>query len=499
MQDQKKNTENKKSDIIYDGACPMCSAVINKIQTSPQNKNFAFIDSTKNNLPLRLTRKEVEKEIHVVDSNGVIYKNAEAILKIFEKYPNFKLLVKIGKLPIIKQILPFVYKLIAANRYFIFGYTSRIFWLKITLSTAFISGLLLSSKLWMSSRFYPLTPVFKSLPIIPFPLDHIVFISLLILLGIIIISPKPKKYILAFIFLIGILALQDQSRWQPWAYQYIFMFIALSFYSWKISDEKTRIKILNTGRFIVASTYFWSGIQKINISFLNTGFTIPGPIYLSLIVPAIEIGIGIGLLTKKFRKIAIISAIILHTLILLLLGPLGFNTNSVIWPWNIAMIAFVLILFWKIKNSPSLKEVVMTKKFAVYKLIFILFGIMPLLSFFNIWDSYLSASLYSRNVKSAEIYINNYTKTKIPYEIQPYINKLDDVKGYNNSIKIFNWSMNELNVPPYPEERIFKNIQNYICKYTLNTDDITLIIHQKPNIVTGVRKSIPYDCPRDIN
>ena len=40
------------------------------------------------------------------------------------------------------------------------------------------------------------------------------------------------------------------------------------------------------------------------------------------------------------------AAIAMHAFILLAIGPFGQNSNSVVWPWNIAMICFLLILFW---------------------------------------------------------------------------------------------------------------------------------------------------------
>lgn len=113
---------NKKNDakkiIYYDGSCPMCVALIKKVNASSQKGKFNPQDITKDTLPQSLTKSEAQKEIHVIGTDGKIYKNAEALLKILEEYPRWKYLVKIGQLPIIKQLLPIGYKFIAANRHY---------------------------------------------------------------------------------------------------------------------------------------------------------------------------------------------------------------------------------------------------------------------------------------------------------------------------------------------------------------------------------------------
>jgi len=116
--------EVKKKDcrktIYYDGSCNMCNSIIKKIDNSSQKEKFNQKDITKDTLPQNISRSELEKEIHVVDASGKIYKNAEAILKILEEYPKWKFIVRVGRLPIIKQLLPIGYKFIASHRHSVF-------------------------------------------------------------------------------------------------------------------------------------------------------------------------------------------------------------------------------------------------------------------------------------------------------------------------------------------------------------------------------------------
>jgi hypothetical protein len=79
---------------------------------------------------------------------------------------------------------------------------------------------LLSWKLWLSSRLFPLAPVSNRLPEIAYPFDYIWFLSLLGLLAVISFLPRSRKIVLIFVCLAALLSLWDQTRWQPWFYQY---------------------------------------------------------------------------------------------------------------------------------------------------------------------------------------------------------------------------------------------------------------------------------------
>jgi predicted DCC family thiol-disulfide oxidoreductase YuxK len=92
------NPDNKDA-VYYDGSCPMCVAIVGKIDDSSKADNFLMKDITREPLPSTFTRQDVEQEMHVVGADGKIYRNAEAILKLLEPYPAWKLAVTVGRLP----------------------------------------------------------------------------------------------------------------------------------------------------------------------------------------------------------------------------------------------------------------------------------------------------------------------------------------------------------------------------------------------------------------
>ena len=53
---------------------------------------------------------------------------------------------------------------------------------------------------------------------------------------------------------------------------------------------------------------------------------------LGVAAPFIQIGFGVGLLTRKYRRISLILAISMHVFILAMFGPFGHDWNNIIWP-----------------------------------------------------------------------------------------------------------------------------------------------------------------------
>jgi hypothetical protein len=306
----------------------------------------------------------------------------------------------------------------------------RLTLLTVVTPLACFTGLLLSPKLWLSTRYFPLSPVSAKLPEIPAPFDYFLYVLLLLLLILVAALERRAIYLALFLALALLLGLLDQSRWQPWFFQYVFMLAALCQYNSGSPEQDRRKAMLNSCRLIVAGTFFWSGIQKLNFSFVNRIFpSLIGPYlkflfgsfsflphFLIIVVPLLEIFIGVGLLTRKFRNVAVVTAVIMHLFILMLLVPV--RLNSIVWPWNVAMASFVVILFWRDREF-SASEVLLPRKLSFQIVVIVLFGVMPLFSFFGLWDSYLSAALFSGNVPNAVIYVSEaqICKTDVTSEL----------------------------------------------------------------------------------
>jgi len=379
-----------------------------------------------------------------------------------------------------------------------------------TVIIGLLAGFALSPKLWLSSRLYPLTPVWSFLAPFRSPEDYAVMIALIALLTALIVTPRRETLAAAFA-LLALLALQDQSRWQPWFYQYVLMLLAIA-----LAGSDRHEAALNTCRLIVATTYIWSGLAKLNPNFETTIFPafvepfvsrklvpalflahglVHGLVHgLAIATPVLECATGIGLLIRRFRPAAVYCAIAMHVFILLVLGPFGRRFNAVIWPWNLAMIAFLLILFLRRAEKPALRDIVWGRiegqGFPFQKVVLILFGVLPALSFFHLWDDYLSSALYTGNTNSGVIYLSDNAFEQLPSEIEDHVYEV----GPNlSSLDINDWAFDELKVPVYPENRIYRNVARQICRYVSNGSGVELVIQGKFALANGGRRDV-YRC-----
>lgn len=194
--------------------------------------------------------------------------------------------------------------------------------------------------------------------------------------------------------------------------------------------------------------YFWSGLQKLNFTFLHE--TLPklfGNIFSEINPPFVFIGIsialieiftGIGLVFQKTRKLAVFSTVLIHTAILILL--VAMNYNQIVWIWNLVLILLVFTAFWK--SDISFKQVFQkseSRKINFAKVIVAASVLLPILSFFGLWDSYLSGALYSGNVAVGVVRINDDLYEKLPPKARE--NVFQTKNGGEKMLPLVEWSI----------------------------------------------------------
>ena len=155
--------------------------------------------------------------------------------------------------------------------------------------------------------------------------------------------------------------------------------------------------VLNIARLVVAGTYVFSGLQKLNWNFVDNDFPwIVQPIakvfllstgavqVLGICAPFVQIAFGAGLLTRRFRRVSLVLAVAMHVFILAMFGPFGHDWNNVVWPWTAAMAVFDILLFAGAEFSP--RDVIWSNGHHLHRAALLLFAMLPALSFFNLWD-----------------------------------------------------------------------------------------------------------------
>lgn len=342
----------------------------------------------------------------------------------------------------------------------------RLMAVKAVVCVGFIFGLALSPRLWQGERSLPTAPILDALRL-PSPLDKGLYGGLLLLLGLATLVPRPKPFMIAALACVLLFEVTDQTRWQPWVYQYALMLGALLLSPWRSDSADDFGRSLNPCRLILACIYFWSGLQKINASFMtliapwllepvlnllpqSLGSLLPKSIPA---IPFVEMSIGAGLLFRPTRVFAVAGGIGMHCFILYSIGPFGHRWNNVVWPWNFAMITLLCLLF--VRTRDVVPRAIVWPSSIYGKIVLLLMGVMPAFSLLGWWDAYLSAALYSGNAPQAIAEVPDEIHARFPEIVREKCTWAPDGR---HRIDFLNWSMADLNVPPNPAERIFKQV-----------------------------------------
>lgn len=338
-------------------------------------------------------------------------------------------------------------------------------------SIFFVLGIVMSYKLWISQRLFPVVPALDFLPILPKPIDLIFAATLVGTLSWNVVKPN-KWSIRISVGVLLVLGLLDQMRWQPWVYLYLLMLIG--FVVIDISRVKKEGKVLLSYlQIILIGVYFYSGFHKFNQSFLDVvypmimsdflGVTnqvfIEGTKFLGILIPVIEVLIAVGLFTKKFRKIAAVFAWGTHLFIILYL-TIGLQHNYVVLPWNVLMMVMVYLLFFKQENKILLRP--KTNKGLIIAGI-ILVWFLPFWNVLGFWNHYFSFNLYSENLEDLYVGMDQATFDALDAEIKAHV-ILPEQENASPTLNVGGWAFEELNVPVIPEARVTNAISKKLCK-----------------------------------
>lgn len=359
-----------------------------------------------------------------------------------------------------------------------------------------ICAILLSSGLWSSDRLFGLSPIVSSLAEVPSSINYFLVLFMVAVLAVSIRIQETYTLVPPLICL-GFFVLQDLLRFQPYIYMYAFMLCVAVYVSLNGNKENA----INALRIMVVGIYFWAGAQKINYSFYDSTLPwfmsgiFPSELlenklvtYSMYLVPFLEVAVAIFFLWSATVWLGFVLATGMLVFVLLCLGPLGWNWNSVVWPWNIALYLLDIVLF---KNAKISAKNILIPRSAIHASALLLFLILPILSYFGKWHAYPSFQLYSGNAKSAYL--------EVPENVLKAFPVLGSVV-YDGEIWLQDWSIEEMNVVTYPEEFIFFSSVKTLCEKVEESDrdNIVLTIHGRPHWRTG-QHSIDKYTPCEVN
>jgi hypothetical protein len=320
-------------------------------------------------------------------------------------------------------------------------------------------------RLWTTERLLPLAPPFDFLTA-PDAVHWILLAASFVLMLLLMLKPATKILLIALFISELLSCLFDQSRWQPWEYQFVFTLLVY------IINYNQPKKIIAGLAFLMVSTYAYSGLGKFNQSFLilfwdnlflrqylklSPAFIHQSYIYYGgYLLAMIEMLFGIGLLFRSIQKLSAWLIIAMHIFIVILVGPFGLKYNIVVWPWNILMILQLYFVF--IYTDEAAVNIKLLWK-GWNKMILIFWGLLPALNHTaGWWDNFLSSRLFAGNQPQMMFCIKDSSEIK---QLQPYIYKNNSVTICDSNAVMVNlqmWAMKEMKSPPYTEERVYKKI-----------------------------------------
>lgn len=345
---------------------------------------------------------------------------------------------------------------------------------------SFLAEILMCWKLWFPiDREFPMISAFSWLDFsIGIAGDCAISFALLISLLFIAIDRRRNLSILLALGFLLILILEDINRLQPWVYSQGVILILILF------NKEGREKATVSGAMlVVALMYMWSGIQKFNLGFLQDTFPwmlsafgfdfqippeqAPSPInYIFILVPILEFSIGPLLLMSKTRNIGIIAGLIMHSFVLLSLGPTGHSWNRVVWPWNLSLMLF-LFIYYSPKESLDIYEGF--KSYRLNYIVIVLFGLMPALNFMGYWDDNLSGAFYSGTQSNVVFYYNTEDEPQLTTLTKAGTSIIETGDDSSNAQTWFMyWSVYDIQVPFYHASRYYSRFGRVLCEKTKN-------------------------------
>lgn len=340
-------------------------------------------------------------------------------------------------------------------------------------------GVLMSYKLWLSDRNFPLLPLLEFTSVSA-TTGYVLFGIWLFLLVVSLFIYR-RILVIGIVLLLFFMAMQDQVRWQPWVYHYFMFLIPFCF-----RKKETALEYF---QLILIGIYFWGGINKLTPYFINEVFPffLKGLTSIELtsfkeigyIVPVTEIGVALALLFKKLQEWAIYVAFFTHLLIILFLSPLGSNINGIVIPWNLAMMLMLYQCFPKSGPKIMLSRFWKQSAFKVKPLLILFFLCMPVLGFWGKWDYYLSFNLYAGKGPIYQIMIAANATDRLPYDLENVYIAIPDMDD-SKILDIYTWSVSELKVPCPPEKRLFTAMAKQLCKAGIANEDLIYMEFKRP-------------------
>jgi hypothetical protein len=343
------------------------------------------------------------------------------------------------------------------------GHDARTLFLLRVVALSTLGMLLLSWPLWVERGDFPRVPFLKGVPQASPGISLVLFGIAVLTVGATGLVPRRGGWFAASLGPLTILVVQDQHRFQPWAYQYAVTGLLLT-----TLRPRTGLRY---ARWWIVSLYIHSGLSKLDGSFhdeLGTVFlatilrilhvepsTVPElwRQVLIMAMPLFELVVAIALLVPRTRRLGVVGATGIHLILIVILGPLGLGHSAIVLVWNAAMLTEVWIAFGP---EPAESAEAGTSKGIGWlelgiKGLFWAGVLLPLVERWELFDAWPSHALYASHVERLDVFLHESELEAYPVVVRRHLTPTED--GPWHRLNLTAWSRELRGTPVYPQNR----------------------------------------------
>lgn len=315
--------------------------------------------------------------------------------------------------------------------------------------------------LWWGTTEFPQIPLVVAFPPV---IDQLATVGLIMACTVIVSLPVRDRSqfltsarVTALIFSV-ILVVSNQHRLQSWHW---LMMLNLTWLI--ILSEK---ELLTAMRHTVATVYVCSALSRISFSpdqgisgiIVRQLLDLAGqsgweqsPAQIAMLCQLMTLGeflTGLLLIFPRTQRWGCLGAILLHSSLLLALGPLGLNHHAGVLLWNLCFLCLVPILFPP--NRTVQTDVLPYSR--RQRVVLAIAWLFPLSGLFGVADNWPSWQLYSSRPETWILSIHEADRKLLPDGVQHFIAEPAPLSEWC-AIKLDRWSLDQTRSPMYPEDR----------------------------------------------
>ncbi len=264
---------------------------------------------------------------------------------------------------------------------------------------------------------------------------------------------------------LAISLLLDQQRLQPWAWQLLWLGLILNL--------ATRETALRTSRWLFMGIYAWSAWSKLDAGFVETqgpwlwqglrraiglGAEAWGPGPQGGMMLAFPVGelLTAGLLAiPRTRRWGVVATVVMHTGLLLALGPWGRDQQPGVLLWNLFFLIAVPLLFWRVSPDVGAAENDIgrgTRGDRFCWTAVVVLSILPVFETVGLCDHWPAWAVYSSRSEHVRIEVLWSDVGKLPPSLDEHVGPVEALSEWR-PVSLDAWSRAERRCPIYPQAR----------------------------------------------